>query len=155
MPGKSLEYWRKKYDSSTYHRKAYNVEGLLVTIVSDEADKMWKTMDLLLEYVASHRHISFFTCRYYVSHSNKVRDAIANFSRHIMLMSTSLGLSALVEELQTVKLLSLVKRSMEGNELGFNGDFTRILRVVKEKTGVDYLKLNVGVAHKEMVRSIS
>jgi hypothetical protein len=140
---KSLAYWRGQWESST------------------EREAAWKTLALLAEYAAFFKYLPFtslnaawggtvgrfFSGRWNTHHGNEVQDAISSY----FFMD---GYYSCEERFHTVEfVLAVVKKKLANRIIDQDGDLAKILSIVKEKTSVDYFRLDADAIYNAYTNS--
>jgi hypothetical protein len=136
-----------KYNTTEYWRKIWRESQIDNSPNGDTA----KTLDLLVRYTGAFqrfldvgvlgksRYGRFFSGRLRTQHANEVERAIAPYYNKY----SSYLLAPTVYKVEYI--LSLVKQQMNNTIISPNGTLTKILTVIKEKTGVDYDNLDIRI----------
>ncbi|MDX1836172.1 hypothetical protein DIZ81_02935 [Legionella taurinensis] len=135
MAGKPVDYWRKEFEIySSWNHKSEAKARIQGTVPSTWFACM-AAIKLLCDYSASFRQSTagleggyginrFWAGRWGTHHGNAVREALSDMEK----MATN--------QRSIPLLMTILKKKLDGKRLACDGDLTRILKVIQEKTGV-------------------
>ncbi|KTD45928.1 hypothetical protein Lrub_2725 [Legionella rubrilucens] len=136
MAGKPVEYWRKEFETYSSWNHKLNAKPRIAGKVPATWFACMAAIKLLCDYSASFRFSPsslgggygfnrFWAGRWGTHHGNEVREALKDIEKT--------GASTRSIPL----LLAILKQKLEGKTLSCDGDLSRILQVIQEKTGVN------------------
>ena len=146
MSGKSIAYWRSKFEQFTRVRSDYHIQvakdGYPEVIDFNAARK------LLLEYSATTYHPRssygfsgggwcslFWAGRWNTHHAKEVQSALFSCSRY----NGPFG----KDKPTVLDLIIALKKTLAHKKLNPEGDLSRILQVLEEKTGVSFHRMDI------------
>lgn len=133
---RTIEDWRNAWDSAKDESGVNANAGKTLNLLSQYAG-FYKSIPVLgLPVAWGGNYGRFFSGRWRTQHGSAVENAIGDFY-HIG------GDYARVEEFHSVEfILACVKREVGNSPINPNGSLAKILKVIKEKTSVDYETLD-------------
>lgn len=136
MTGKSMQYWRYAWNNAKNESYYDQDSGKVLNLLSQYA-AFYKKIPVIGLPIAWGGAIGrFFSGRCNTHHGSKVQSAIEDFF-------DMAGHYAHTETFHSVEfILAKVKDKMGNEPMKPNGDLARILKVINEKTGIDYQSLD-------------